>query len=627
MRRHVPLIAILALAAGLRLFGIGHGFPETGYVPDTHIVRGALGMAQEKSLTPPSGRYSTYPNLLPYVLLPVYGVQYIGGRATGAWGGVEEFKQRVLLEPALVHGPARVVVTMLGLLFPLAVYLVLVRRRRAGEGGDDTASDDGSPPPLPREHSANAGARCAALVGAYLAATCLLAVHFSVQERPWMPLTAFGLLACVPAATYVRTGRLRSLVWSAVWGAAAAASHQAGLPMLGVAGLAWLFGPLGWSRSQALKQRLVHGVLAVVAFGVFALVVGYNGVLVHGAPEAVAGQALEGQSDAAQLEHDLSIGGQSIVLDVRWASLARLSRALVGYDPVVCLLALVGLVAALRGSATRVPTVFAICWLAFFTTNQNDHVRYLLPGLAFACVPAAVGAQLLYERGGAFGRALLLLLLAVPLVQSARLAWLLDRPDSRELALDVLTRFEPAGVVAIDRYGPVPPPNAASLARIAQWRELGARESAEAFWLAEGGLDDGPLDWVPLGELFVFDERHRGWDFAPKRPAALADLTDPEALLDALGVTHVLLVDRDTSDGVPPLVVDRAPSLPIERGTSEGRPAPKLPPIALAERPIWDYGPTDAELRLPTELDFPLTSLWAVERPGPYLALHARASR
>lgn len=617
MRRLLPLIAILALAAGLRLFGIGHGLPETGHVPDTHIVRGALGMAQEKTLTPPSGRYSTYPNLLPYTLLPVFGVEYLVGRATGAWGGVEEFKQRVLLDPAIVHGPARVVVALLGLLFPLAVYLVLVRRRGARDRDADGADMDGDEP-----NGDEPGTRRTALFGAYLAATCLLAVHFSVQERPWMPLTAFGLLACVPAATYVRTGRLRSLVWSAVFGAAAAASHQAGLPMLGVAGLAWLFGPLGWRGADAWKQRLVHGVVAVAAFAVLTLAVGYNGALVHGAPEAVAGEG-----DVAQPEHDLSLGGQSIVLDLRLASLARLSRALIGYDPVVCLLALVGLVAALRGRATRVPTVFAIGWLAFFTTNQNDHVRYLLPGLAFACVPAAVGARILFERGGAPGRAALVVLLALPLVQSARLAWLLDRPDTRTLALEALAGADLDGVLAIDRYGPVPAPNLASLERLAAWRELGARESAEAFWIEEGGLADGAVEWVPLGELFVFDERHRGWDLAPDRPAAFAELTDPEAILDALGVTHVLIVDRDRSDGVPPLVVDDAPSLPFERGALEGRPAPKLPPIALVERPLWEFGSPDAEQRLPTELDFPLTSLWDVERPGPYLALHARAPR
>jgi|GEM_PF-717767 len=617
MRRFAPLALILALATGLRLFGIGHGLPETGYVPDTHIVRGALGMAAEKTLVPPSGRYSTYPNLLPYTLLPVFGAQYAVGRATGAWGGTEEFKQRVLLDPAIVHLPARVVIALLGLLFPLAAWLVL-RRRRGGDGDDDAerSEADGS----------SAASDRVALIGAYLAATCLLAVHFSVQERPWMPVTAFGLVACVPAATYLRTGRTRSLVVCALWCAAAAASHQAGLPMLGVAGLAWVFGPTGWGSAQALRTRLVQGVLAVAAFAVFAVAVGYNGALVHGAPETIAGAG-----DAAQPEHDLSIGGQSIVLDLRWASLARLSRAMIGYDPVICLLALIGLVTAIKSRTTRVPTLFGLAWLAFFTTNQNDHVRYLLPGLAFLVVPAAVGARAFIERGRA-ARVALAVLLLVPFVQSARLAWLLAQPDTRELASFALAEDGVDGVLAIDRYGPVLPPNRASLERLREWRDLGARESAALFWLEEGGveagvIEEGTTDWVPLGDLFVFDERHRGWDFVPKRPGAFADLDDPEALLDALGVTHVVLVDRDRSDGVPSLLVDPEPALPLERGPSAGSPAPKLSPLDLVEPPIWELGSPDAEQRLPTELDFPLTSLWHVSRPGPYLALHRRAPR
>lgn len=616
MRRFAPLVAICLLAAGLRLYGIGHGLPETGYVPDTHIVRGALGMAAEKSLTPPSGRYSTYPNLLPYTLLPVFGAQYAAGRATGRWGGTEEFKQRVLLDPGIVHLPARIVIAGIGLLLPIAAWLVLRRRRDDADGSDRGDGGD-------RHGGAT---NRVALIGAYLAATCLLAVHFSVQERPWMPITAFGLLACVPAATYLRTGRLRSLVFCALWGAAAASSHQAGLPMLGIAGLAWVFGPSGWSGAAAWRTRLVHGALAVGAFGFFALAVGYNGALFHGAPEEIAGAG-----DAAQPEHDLSIGGQSIVLDLRWASLARLSRAMVGYDPVICLLALIGVVAAVRSRATRVPTLFGLAWLAFFTTNQNDHVRYLLPGLAFLVVPAAMGARVLLERGRA-ARFVLALLLLVPFVQSARLAWLLAQDDTRELATFALASGEIDGLLAVDRYGPVLPHRRESLERLARWRELGARESAALFWMEEGGveagvIEEGATDWIPIGDVFVFDERHRGWDFAPQRPEELAALDDPESLLDALGVTHVLLVDRDRSDDVPSLLVDAEPALAFERGPRAGEPAPKLPPLALEEEPVWELGSTGAEQRLPTELDFPLTGLWHVSRPGPYLALHRRAPR
>lgn len=611
MRRLAPLLLILALAAGLRLFGIGHGFPRTEYVPDTHIVRGALGMAQEKNLVPPAGRYSTYPYLLQYSLLPIYAGQYALGRATGQWGGAEEFGQRILLEPERVHRPARIFVALLGLLLPLAAYLVLIER-----GGGASSTRAASPIPLRDDAQ-----RCTALFGAYLAATCLLAVHFSVQERPWGPVTAFGLLACWPAARYLRSGGLGALVVTAALGAAAAASHQAGLPMLGIAGLAWLFGPRGFRSKEDLRTRLIHGAIAVAAFVFVAVVVGYNAALVHGAPEAIAGE-----NDLSGPEADLSLGGQSIVLDIRWASLARLSKAMIGYDPVLCLLAIIGLVAAIRSRGTRVPTVFGLLWLAFFTTNQNDHVRYILPGLAFLSVPAAFGARMLYERGR-LARGALYVLLLVPLVQSARLAWVLSNEDTRAVAARLLEASPPEGVLAIDRYGPVLDPNSRSLARTAQWRDLGARERAQLAQLEAGVLIDGPVDSISFSELFVFDERHRGWGFTARRPAALVDLTDPNDLLDALGVTWVLVVDRDTADGRAPLPVDAEPALVVERGRGVGLPAAKLAPLRLESEPLWEVGEPVAEQRLPTELDFPLTSLWRVSRPGPHLALYRRADR
>ena len=63
------LFLLLFSSASLRLFPIQHGLPDN-HVPDTHVVKAALGMAQDRDLIPPVGRWSTYPNLLPYVLLP-----------------------------------------------------------------------------------------------------------------------------------------------------------------------------------------------------------------------------------------------------------------------------------------------------------------------------------------------------------------------------------------------------------------------------------------------------------------------------------------------------------------------------------------------------------------------------
>ena len=79
-------VLLVAVALLVRLAPLDHGMPRS-YVPDTHVVRNAMGMLRDRNPVPEAGRYSTYPYLVPYLLLPVYATEYAVGRATGAWAG------------------------------------------------------------------------------------------------------------------------------------------------------------------------------------------------------------------------------------------------------------------------------------------------------------------------------------------------------------------------------------------------------------------------------------------------------------------------------------------------------------------------------------------------------------
>ncbi|MHC4892402.1 MAG: ArnT family glycosyltransferase [Planctomycetota bacterium] len=600
-RRWLALLLLFVLPAGLRLAAIDHGLPQN-HVPDTHVVRGALGMAKDKTLAPPIGRYSTYPNLLPYTLLPVYAAEYVGGRALGRWGGSGEFANAVLDRPELVHLPARVV---LALLASLASYFVYRAARVAGLGPG-------------------------AWVAGGLVATSLLHVQFSVQERPWAPLVTFTALSLWPAVRYVRAGRLGDLILCGIALGLGAATHQAGLPLLLVAGLAWAAGPLGWKRRDALVGRLLHGSLAVGAFAVLALAVGSPQRFIHGAPEqgAVAGFE-EGADD---LEADVQFGGQALVVELRWESAETLSRAFLGYDPLLLGLGLVGLLVAVRRRVLWPAAGAALAWGAFFGTNQNDHVRYLLPLVVLLALPAGAAVQVASRRFGRPVSVLLVLALSFPAANAVRLVWALRQDDTRTLAAEQLTALPEGSVVAVDRYGPDLPLSLPALERLASLRELSRRETFRLEVLrarAEG--HDVPLaggdgfDLIAVGDLFRFDERHLGSELAPGIEAVG---TTPDAVLDALGVTHVLLVDRDPTDAYPSLLVFDGPSLPFERGRRAGEPAPLMPPLDGLSEPLWILDPSaDAdpvEARLPTELTFALGSLWRLERPGPRLELRAR---
>ena len=57
---------------------------------------------------------------------------------------------------------------------------------------------------------------------------------------------------------------------------------------------------------------------------------------------------------------------------------------------------------------------------------------------------------------------------------------------------------------------------------------------------------------------------------------------------------------------------------------------PKMPALRLAEPPLWRVHPAGEggsvrEARLPLELEFALTDIWKVERPGPLVELYELA--
>lgn len=563
----LPILLLVLPAFALRGAAANHGFPR-GYVPDTHMVRSALGMAQSRNPVPEVGTYSTYPYLVPYMLLPVYGVQFAWGRVDGQWGGAEEFATRAKLDPSLVQGPARYLVAFLGALAP---WLVFLAARAAGAG-------------------------LGAWVAGYLVLTGLLHLQFSVQERPWIPTVTFGAAVMFPLVRHVLGGRRKDLVLAGVAAGLSLACHQAGAVYLGLCGLGWLFAWRGFSGSEVVG-RVITGVLCVASFALVALLLGHGYYLVHGSVETAA---VVGGEEAAG---NFSIGGQSIRMGIDLGSLAHLSKALVGYDPVLLILGLLGLPLALAARGTRAIALFLVGYAAFFMTNPNDHVRYLLPMTPLLALCAASAADLLGRR--ALGRVVLAGLLLVPAVQAGRMVQLLRTPDARAEGEALLAELPEGAVVAIDHYGPVVDLSLEALERLEGWRELRTREGTRFELLRGGhlGPEDKGVNALYVEELFGFDEASSTYGV---RPEFQDRGTTPAQVLDTLGVSHLLLVDRRPGDSRLPhlaeLVGDRPALWTVDPSTDRGNPS--------------------AEALLPTDMDFPLTGLWNVQRPGPWLALY-----
>lgn len=564
----LPILLLVLPAFALRGAAANHGFPR-GYVPDTHMVRSALGMAQSRNPVPAVGTYSTYPYLVPYMLLPVYGAQFAWGKVDGRWGGAEEFATRAKLDPSLVQRPARFLVAFLGALAP---WLVFLAARAAGAG-------------------------IGAWVAGYLVLTGLLHLQFSVQERPWIPTVTFGAAVMFPLVRHVLGGRRRDLLLAGAAAGLSLACHQAGAVYLGLCGLGWLF---AWQRftGSEIARRVVDGVLCVATFGVVALLLGHAYYLVHGSVETAA---VVGGDEAAG---NFSIGGQSIRMGVDLGSLVHLSKALVGYDPVLLVLGLIGLPLALARRGTRAIAVFLLGYAAFFMTNPNDHVRYLLPMTPLLALCGAFAVDLV-ARNRVLGRVVLAGLLVVPTAQALRLVHLLRTPDSRAEGEMLLAELPEDAVVAIDHYGPVVDLSLGALERLSGWRELRTREGTRFELLRGGHLgSEAPgVDAVYVEELFGFDESTETYGV---RPEFLERGSTPGEVLDSIGVSHLLLVDRRPGDSELPhlaeLLGDTAPLWILD--------------------PSVDPGEPSDEALLPTDMDFPLTGLWDVRRPGPWMALY-----
>ncbi len=561
---------IVALALLVRLAPIEHGAPR-GYVPDGHMVRNALGMAHEKDPVPPIAKYSTYPYLVPYLLLPIYGAQYAAGRASGAWSGSGEFAMRAKERPSLVQIPARALMAVFGALSAWVVY----RTARA------------------------AGLSVGALAASFLAATCLLNVQLSTHERPWSALVFFGALAAWRCVEYARSGARRELLFAGLAAGASFSCHQAGLAFLVLPGLAWLFGPRGWNGDE-LRVRAIDGVACVALFALVALLVGHPYRLRYGATPA---ESIIGGGQAGTL----SLGAQPLRLGLSFESAQRLSVCFFGYDPALVLLGLGGLWGALRRRELRVIACGAVVIGLFALFNPSDHVRYLLPAALLLALCGGALVEKLWSSAPL--RAASLVLMALALVQAVRFDVVLRAEDTRNEFERTLAALPAGSVIAIDHYGPTPERSRAALERTAKLRELYGREAHRMAYFEAGVEPPGGagVDALGVEELFGVDARTLEYGVRDDEGVRALGST-PREVLAALGVTHLVLAERRPGRDERPLA-----------GLVAGQAS-----LAVLDPSADEDDPCD-EAFLPTEMDFPLRALWQVRRPGPRLELYELA--
>jgi hypothetical protein len=566
-----PLRAVLAVVACLYLLSLDHGLPQR-YVPDDHAVRCALGIARDlgegkvgtlQALVPPAGKYTTYPYLLPYADLFALGVTYAGGRVTGAWHGTGEFGDRVLEDPTLAWLPARLVTALLALLLPLATYRAA---RLLGRG------------------------KGAAALAALLAGSSLLVVHFAHTERPWAPLTAFVALALAASLRLRRRRRARDVAAACGAAALAASTHPVGFLAFGLPALAALLFRPGWRACLAGAASAL----------LLTALVGYPHLLVYGADTgkgAIAGQL--------GVESPIEIGGQAFDPSrLSGALFGAVATAWFGYDPLLVGLGLLGLLLgarALRGRGAMLVLLPPLVLATLFLLYDGSHVRYLMPAAPFLALGAVeallrLRAVPVAPRGVRLG--LLAAVVALPLVQAARLDQLLSRQDTREeAAARLLELTRPGEMIALDGYGPGLQATAASVSR---WHALvwASQSEERAVALAAAGVPESSQarDVLPIYRFFRFQSCYPTDYLAPGGPARL------DEVMAAFDVRWYVQIDRHPW---------REPRAPVDAFTAEhGTLVLELSPTG------W---PAPREAALPTEMSCALRDLWGYERPGPWV--------
>ena len=81
------LLLVLAVAAALRFWALGHGIPYALSVDEPEIVERALRMMKTGTLNP---HFFDYGQLLIYIQFLVSVVRFIAGSVTGAWDSLAQ---------------------------------------------------------------------------------------------------------------------------------------------------------------------------------------------------------------------------------------------------------------------------------------------------------------------------------------------------------------------------------------------------------------------------------------------------------------------------------------------------------------------------------------------------------
>jgi hypothetical protein len=465
------LLAILALALGLRIWGIGFGLPYPYHVDEPTYVSAALNLG--------AGIIGRQPNPTGFsnILFGEYAGYYLAGRLTGLFSSTAAFEQAYRSDPSIFLLLGRLTSAFFGALTVLVIYVLGARANR----------------------------RMVGWLAALFLAVAFLHVRDSHYGVPDVTTTFFASLAvlfcvlashkhssrylCVAAAA---AGYAIATKWS-VW--------PVGIPLF----LAFVqhFWQQGRPTSTPLSRQLLGMFVIALCFaggfaaGGFQVLIKPATYLEYALREARAGEA--GGFGLWQID---TVPGWEFYL----------KTLLYGLDLVLLILGIAGfarrtVLAVARREATSVLLIsFPLMYFLVMGSTQHYFARYALPLIPFVALYAAEATSATHDwlsvknrsLAWATAAALVILALAFPLLRSIQHDIVLTQIDTRTIAKDWIEENIPSGAKIAADWPMHTPPLATS--------DQSTSDRSVAYnvqYIGGSGLSDHDLDWY----------RRQGYDY------------------------------------------------------------------------------------------------------------------
>jgi 4-amino-4-deoxy-L-arabinose transferase-like glycosyltransferase len=390
----IVLGSILALAAVLRFWALGHGIPYALGVDEPEVLERAVNMMKSGSLNP---HFFDYPSLYIYIQLVTACLRFLYGAFTGMWASLEQAGP----EDFYVWG--RAVTALFGVVTVWIVY-------RTGRWWDTRV----------------------ALLAAGFMAVLPLHVRQSHYVLTDVPLTAFVAVTMLLALRANDLGTVSAFAWTGVAVGMATATKYNGAVAIVMPLMACLT-----TRKAARPWPYLMAVTAVACGATFLLFAPYS---VLDLPAFLNGFARL-SSIYRSLPEPAEPG---------WLTYLKHLRLVLGW-PAMLLLAgglTLGLVRAVRDSNRfrwLAVTIFPICYFGFVSDQRLIFARYLLPAMpgisvlvALAIVSAADALPVVRMvparvRAGALA-ALAIAAFVIPTIQAVQFDQTIGRRSTVELA-------------------------------------------------------------------------------------------------------------------------------------------------------------------------------------------------